>query len=288
MPKPTAEIEIDEQLAQALISEQFPELAHNKIQFVASGWDNTNFKLGTDYVLRIPRRAIGAELLEKEIHWLSRLKPLLPIPIPAVVHIGKPTSHIPWNWAIYPWYNGATADLEPLASKEALRLIGFLQVLHQNQPNPGPINPFRSMPLAEKADDTIKRVEAIEAKEPIYSSKLLEIWERALATPVVDSPCLIHGDLHPLNIITKENTIAAIVDWGDLCLGDPATDLASLWILFADRAVRQEALTHYGATEHLIARAKGWAFFCSTVLLETGLEDEKYWGIGKRIVNNLA
>ncbi|WP_279402373.1 phosphotransferase, partial [Arthrobacter sp. JCM 19049] len=53
---------------------------------------------------------------------------------------------------------------------------------------------------------------------------------------------------------------AALVDFGDLCAGDPASDLGMLWLHFGSTA-RTRALERYGVSdgEDLWHRARGWA-----------------------------
>ena len=106
----------------------------------------------------------------------------------------------------------------------------------------------------------------------VRAPDLLAVWRAALAA----SPCTtrrwLHGDLHPLNVIVQQGRITGIIDWGDLTGGDPATDLAALWMLF-DAPARAPALATYGVDSELNARAKGWAVLFGTVLLDTGLTD---------------
>ncbi|MFH9228283.1 phosphotransferase [Streptomyces lydicus] len=42
----------------------------------------------------------------------------------------------------------------------------------------------------------------------------------------------LHGDLHPANILVDRGRISAVIDFGDITSGDPATDLSVAWMLF--------------------------------------------------------
>jgi aminoglycoside phosphotransferase (APT) family kinase protein len=44
---------------------------------------------------------------------------------------------------------------------------------------------------------------------------------------------------HPRNILVDRGRLSAVIDWGDVTRGDPATDLAAIWMLFPSRAHRQ-------------------------------------------------
>lgn len=79
----------------------------------------------------------------------------------------------------------------------------------------------------------------------------------------------MHGDLHPFNVLTRGGGLAAVLDWGDCFVGDPAVDLAGGWALLpvhAHAAVRAR-LPHDAATW---ARGRAWAVFFGLVLSEAG------------------
>ena len=81
----------------------------------------------------------------------------------------------------------------------------------------------------------------------------------------------LHGDPHARNVLTKDGKLAGFIDWGDICVGDPASDLACVWMLLPDHRARAEALEVYAASEATVARAKGWAFTFAAMLLDSGL-----------------
>ena len=73
-------------------------------------------------------------------------------------------------------------------------------------------------------------------------------------------------------MLTLDGTITGVIDWGDLTYGDPAIDLACLWMLLPDEAARERAQRAYGATSSALwARARGWAVLFGVMLLDTGL-----------------
>jgi aminoglycoside phosphotransferase (APT) family kinase protein len=100
----------------------------------------------------------------------------------------------------------------------------------------------------------------------------------------------LHGDLHPRNVLVEDGVITGIIDWGDITSGDCATDLASIWMLFAEPHARKEALADYAnLSEATSQRAKGWAVFFGIMLLDTGLIDNsRNTALGERILRHVT
>ncbi len=285
---PKAEIKIDQSLVQNLVATQFPTLANLPVTFLDAGWDNENYRLGDKYIIRLPRRKIAIDLLANEIKWLPKLQKKLPIAIPAPVFVGQPDSTYPWQWTIIPWVDGQSANLEILADSAALQLVNFLKILHHESAENAPINLTRGISLLDKADGLKERMTRLKGKTDLITGKIENLFAQALATPFPPKPYLLHGDLHPRNIIASKGKLTAIIDWGDITSGDVATDLASLWMLFDKKTVRQEALNVYGASPELIQRTIGWAIFFGVILLDTGLvSNEQHAEIGTFTLKNL-
>src|SRR5687767_2566978 len=49
---------------------------------------------------------------------------------------------------------------------------------------------------------------------------------------------VLHGDYWPGNVMWRQRSLVAVIDWEDACLGDPLADLAT---------ARVELLCRYGA-----------------------------------------
>ena len=272
---PAAEVHIDLALVATLIREQFPQYAGRSLQHFASGWDNVIVRLGPDLLVRLPRRKVAVSLIEHEQRWLPVLAPRLPIPVPEPIHAGRPSARFPWPWSITRWIPGESVDVSGLQSEEALRLAAFLKALHQPAPDEAPNNPVRGVPLVTRAAAVAERMARLKRKTEQLSARILTTWREGLEAPLGTERHWLHGDLHPQNILAGEGRIVGIIDWGDLCGGDVATDLAALWMLF-DRPDQQKALAAYGGIdEATLARAKGWAVYFGVVLLDTGLVDDE-------------
>jgi aminoglycoside phosphotransferase (APT) family kinase protein len=285
---PPAEVTLDVTLVKKLIDAQFPDLTHLSIQFLDSGWDNNNYRLGTQYIVRIPRRKAAVASILNEINWLPKLQSNLPIPIPAPVRVGEPDHNCPWHWTITPWFEGKTVDGTPLYKSEALRIAQFLKILHRQNADNAPINLHRGIPLNEKNEEVLLRLERLKKQTDLISPKIEHLWQQAVNEPFPSEKYLLHGDLHPRNILIHNKKFAAVIDWGDITSGDVATDLACLWMVFGEKSTRQKSLKYYGANQSLINRAIGWAINFGTILSDTGLNgDPSYTENGAFILKNL-
>lgn len=287
---PPAEIDIDSKLIRALLESQHQNLASLPIKIMESGWDNVMVKLGDHLALRMPRRAVAESLILNEQKWLPELAPLLPLPIPAPIRIGRPDKVYPFHWSVLHWLPGEAADISPPFPSEYRRLILFLKALHSiDLPSDVPKNSVRDCPLVRKQIDTEKRMDVLSKETSLITPSVVRIWEEGLKAKIDIPKTWIAGDIHARNVLVDNGCISAFIDWGDMCAGDPATDLASIWGLISDTQSRRKAIDLYGMSNATIARAKAWAVFFGAILAETGRKDTpRHARMGELILQRLA
>jgi aminoglycoside phosphotransferase (APT) family kinase protein len=96
---PEPDLKITTDLVSALIDQQFPQWSGCAIAPVdPGGWDNRTFRLGATMLVRLPRHAAYVAQVEKEQRWPPVLAPMLPLPIPSPVVMGKPGCGYAWPW----------------------------------------------------------------------------------------------------------------------------------------------------------------------------------------------
>ena len=74
---------------------------------------------------------------------------------------------------------------------------------------------------------------------------VIAAWEDGLHAPAwTQPPCWLQGDLAPDNLLVNNGSLCAVIDWGGLATGDPATELLPAWNLFkpGSRETFHEAL----------------------------------------------
>lgn len=283
---PDADVHVDEALASRLVAEQHPEL-RAPVRLVANGWDNAILRLGESLAIRMPRRRLAAGLIENELRWLPELGRRSPVPLPVPVRRGRPSGGYPFDWSITPWFEGRPAlEVDPAArSGMATALAGFIASLQLAAPSDAPRNPYRGVPLAQREAVVAPRLDDVRLRRLADPAVLRRVWRDALAAPAwAGAPVWVHGDLHPGNLVLEASdgpdgafALAAVLDFGDLSAGDPATDLAAAWLCFdaEGRARLRGALDELGTgfVEADWVRARGWALaIASSIALTVGVD----------------
>ena len=280
MATPAAEVHVDEPLVRALLAEQRPDLADLAVRVVGNGWDNAVVRVGDEWVARLPRREMSAQLVLHEQQWLPVLAPLLPLPVPVPVFAGVPSACFPWHWSICHWLPGHTAaEAPPIDQHEtALALAAFVRALHRPAPADAPRNPYRGIALAGRAASVDGRISVMD--DLLDVPRTTRAWRELSATPAWDGPALwLHGDLHPSNMLTVDGRLSAVIDFGDITAGDPATDLALAWMMFdaPHRALFRDTAGIDSDTWH---RAAAWAVSLSLAYL-SGDDESSMPAIGR-------
>ncbi|MGH3124730.1 MAG: aminoglycoside phosphotransferase family protein [Streptosporangiaceae bacterium] len=294
---PAADVEVSADLVRRLLAGQHPDLARLPVEFLANGWDNELYRVGDGLVARLPRRALGAQIIKNEQRWLPGLAPRLPLPIPSPERTGVPACGYPYSWSVVPYLPGVPAaqasSFDPAAAAAAVG--GFLGALHAPAPADAPANPFRGVPLAERAGTfaaNLARLTGQAGHDRAERDTVLRIWDAALAAPGYDGPPVwLHGDLHPANVLVNDGQVSGVIDFGDITAGDPASDLSVAWMLLppGGQAGFWSAChaTGCGASDALQARARGWALNFAIVFLAHSQDNPVLREVGRRTLRTV-
>jgi aminoglycoside phosphotransferase (APT) family kinase protein len=96
----------------------------------------------------------------------------------------------------------------------------------------------------------------------------------------------LHGDLHGLNVLAVRGRLSGVLDFGDLCAGDPATDLACGWLLL-DRPGRERMREVLAVGDATWARGRGWALFFGLMFLAHSVDSPVNGAIGRRTLSQV-
>ena len=93
----------------------------------------------------------------------------------------------------------------------------------------------------------------------------------------------IHGDLHPGNLLISGGRLSAVIDFGDLATGDPATDLAVMWMLppSARSTFFASARGQFATDDNIWTRARGWALTLALAYLAHSRDDDAMGALGR-------
>lgn len=268
------EVPTDEALVHRLLAAQFPHwAAASVVRVVSAGTDNALYRLGADMVVRLPRIEWAAGQVEKEARWLPVLAPHLPLTIPTPLALGEPAEGYPWRWGVYRWLPGERATFDMLSDphQAASDLAGFVAALQRVDISGGPVvapdSAGRGAPLANRDAETRRCIEELRALHMIDDGTALAVWEDAVSAPAWDrAPVWLHGDLQAGNLLATGGRLSAVIDFGCLTIGDPATDIMAAWLYLtpATRPIFRAALDVDDATWR---RARGWALSMAVIAL---------------------
>ena len=262
------QIDIDAVLVRRLLAHQFPNIAALAIEDVRStGTVNALFRIGEEFVARLPLVARWSEGIEREWEWLPWLSQRVSsVRLPEPIFKGQPTDDYPFPWAVYRWIDGAPYD-DPLVRDEqraAATLARFVIELRglevvQEAPRGG------RRPLAELDEETRERIRA--SGDAIDGAAAMRIWDDALRAPAWNGDATwIHGDLLRPNLLVSGGRLEAVIDFGGVGIGDPATDLIPAWSVFglAGREAFRRAL---GPDDPSWSRGRGIALHQAAAII---------------------
>ena len=165
-------------------------------------------------------------------------------PFPHFPFVGVPGEGYPWPWAIVSWLPGEMAIDVPLLATEGAALGRALAQVHVPAPAEAPLNDEQSIPLIDREEKTLQRVELLSRRggpdgEQLDAVAALALWNAAAGLPEVprDEWVWSHADLHGGNVLSHAGVFGGIADWGSMAACDPAVDLGFAYSLMPGAGV---------------------------------------------------
>ena len=246
------------------IAAEIPELTIRSAIPIGEGWTAVAYRVNDELVFKFPKRREEWEELDREIAFLAYARPHLQLPVVEHLHRVRDSAGAPNGYVVYRHLPGRAVQPENLSERArsalAETLAGFLRALHDMKPGPVASILSREDEQAvasrywEDAEDKIApRLSAAERR------RLSDLFARHLRDPrnFAGPSCILHADLSVDHVLCVDQAVTGILDWGDVCLGDPDYDFAYVYEDLGEAFVREMAL-HYGHAdpERLVRKAR--------------------------------
>lgn len=259
MPEWDADVVIDEALVRALLAEQFPELEGRAARLAGEGFDNSVWVIDDEWAFRFPRRAIAVPLVARELAVLTRLAPLLPVAVPVPALLGAASERFPRPFFGHRLLRGVEPADASLTDADRARVgIGiarFLRALHAPATREAvdaeralPFDPNRRADMPFRVARTRERLDLITDLAPDSRAAAGRILADAVGLPSTSTEVLLHGDLHVRHVLVERGELSGVIDWGDVCVGDPSVDLLFVWSVLPPEA-REAFFDEYGKVD---------------------------------------
>ena len=224
-----------------LLMENIPDLSIKEVTRLGDGWDNTTWLINEKWVFRLPKHEQAAGLLLNEIKTLPNLKHLS-ITIPQPEFISLQPKGYPFPIYGHPYVEGNSIDQVKLTHEQRCALaepLGlFLKKLHSFS-----LTTARKIGITVDSYDRSNAQKRFEALNTSFSyltlhrqldnaDMFIQFYENNMHLPVHQKLVLGHGDLYSKHILlSDDNKLNAIIDWGDCELMSPAIDLRMIYQL---------------------------------------------------------
>jgi aminoglycoside 2''-phosphotransferase len=262
----------------AKVGAAFPDLAITQAELEDRGGDHHVLLVNRDYVFRFPRRANNN--LPLEIAVLAALRDKGTVPVPDYEFVAPDLSFGGYRFLRGMELTRAVfAALDASAQEDILdQAIFLLNTLHALEPDEvaGDRTWRRIWTPREFTRRGRSRLAAVEHQFPGLAAEI-ETFYRVYERDEARSLAVLHGDLVEEHLLlgADQQTLAGVIDFGDVGLGDPADDLKGFWA-YGEAAANYviSKVTQNCADPNLTARSnRAYLRYCIDRFMEEVEED---------------
>ncbi len=239
---------ISDALVEALVRDQFPDLAGEEIGRHYTLADRTVVRIGDHHGVHLPTVPGLDAYYERSARLVARFREHWTFPYGAPIATGNPGHGYPYHFELTQWIDGSTAGMVPLLTPEAALLGDALRQIHL--PTDSPLrNPTTSVPLTTflaTFDHHLAKVSARTGPggRSLDADGIDAIW-RAGVMEEPDELTWTHGNIEPRSVLSDQGRFAGLVDWRHFAPGDPAADLGPTLMLLPLES-HQDLFDEYG------------------------------------------
>lgn len=246
---------LDHASAAKLLAGQLPDVDASSIEPFGSGDFCLAFRL-RDQVFRVARHAQAAEALRREACILSKIAPMLPLPVP------QPAYHAPHGCPPFTVHKEIVGEFlaretwegMPASAREraASDLATFLRSLHALPIKIGLECGLAQIDAGEMArrlrEETANTIHRLLERET--QRKLDQTLKRWSFQRAAQRPALLHCDMGPGHVLYNPSTLhlTGVIDFADIVIGDPARDFIYIYEDFGP-LILHEVLTRYAGKD---------------------------------------
>ena len=245
------ELSISDALAHDLLSAQAPRFAELPLtRLVNTDSTNVLFRMGDEYLLRLPRQPGGGECDAKEHRWLPFIGPSIPYAVPDVLRLVEASDKFPERWSILRWIEGTapnshgpskqdTPGGRHLARDLSAVLLSLRRILVPPSATIDPtLQSYRGEPLVNVHNQKMRNIAHCKNHKglDLDLSLVTRVWEHSMHKAKSlqrREPALFHADLVAENFLVNGDGLAGVLDFGSMGVGDPTVDLHGAWEVLA-------------------------------------------------------
>lgn len=240
---------------QQIIAACFPNLAIERCQPIAQGWDSVAVAVNGRLIFRFPKRREVEPQYAIEARLLPALAAALPLPIPDVAFFWPGGAAYRGIFIGHQLIAGAqlaaahlTLDRAPGLAQQLGLFLSALHRFPKERAEQLGVSGGGATEWRQRYQDQFAQIQrqilplvALPAQ-----ARIAREWQAFLADRMRFSTTLIHQDLNGEHILydQERGTISGIIDWGDTTLGDPAIDFTGLLDDYGE-VFAEQVLAHY-------------------------------------------
>jgi aminoglycoside 2''-phosphotransferase len=247
------------------IKVNFKNFKVDKIEVTGEGMDSKAFTVNDKYIFRFPKFKPSSNQLEREIKLLPKLQQRLDLPIPNFEYVGKQSNG--FYFVGYKKIHGSF--LEPkryleLKKKDQNKFIETIATFFKQIHSFSIDKALKCGVEVENAKEKC-RCDMERCRKEIFPmlSKLEHVYVEKIFNKYLSNkenfkytPALLHSDLSYEHIIyNQENkTVAGIIDFGDIKIGDPAYELKFLLLDYGKEFIESLLKIYPFQSEQMLTR----------------------------------